>query len=42
VGWLWAGVGISGEQVAAESGYGNAGDDCDPGGEEERSGVEEE
>lgn len=30
------------EQVAAEGGDGDAGDDCDPGGEEERSCVEEE
>src|SRR6266404_4592793 len=37
------GVGLrfGGEQVAAEGGHGEAGDDGDPGGEEKRSGVEE-
>lgn len=29
------------EQVAAEGGYGDRGDDSDPGGEEDRAGVEE-
>jgi len=39
VGGIWASV--PREQVAAEGGYGDAGDDGDPGGEEKRSGIEE-
>ena len=35
------GIGFPGKQFAAEGGYGDAGDDGDPDGEEEPSGVEE-